>query len=230
MCTCMEEGVACVGCPLLQLPTDEYSNLSISQEGADCSGITVDVACNIMGDDDTACQDYLPSNSGECTVEVKYSYMAKQVAPPQNAILTSVMRVRSDSYHGSPRNFVENRWGDNLTPTSKASYEMSSWEGEFVNFCLRDVKPSTTFEFKTDVCTTTARYELIQGADLVTQLPAAPVSTASAAPLVPSDGETSDALEEGGGGGGGTSAAGGGGASTLRFLTVFAIGGMLMAW
>ena len=142
-CTCMEEGVACVGCPLQQIPTDEGSNLSISQEGINCGGVTMDVTCTIMGDDSTACHEYLPSNSTECTVEVNYSYMVRQEAPPQNAILTSVIRQREDSYHGSPRNFVENRWGENLTPTLMATYEMSSWEGEFVNFCLKNIKPPT---------------------------------------------------------------------------------------
>jgi hypothetical protein len=104
-----------------------------------------------------------------------------------------------------------------------ASYEMSSWEGEYVNFCLRDVKAPTTLEFKTEVCTATATYELIQSADVVAQLPAAPVTVASAEPRVPTDGKTTDVLDEDG-----TSAAG---ALTVRFVTVVvAVGGVLVAW
>ena len=226
-CTCMEEGVACVGCPLQQIPTDEGSNLSISQEGINCGGVTMDVTCNIMGDDSTACHEYLPTNSSECTVEVKYSYMVRQEAPPQNAILTSVIRTRDDSYHGSPRNFVENRWGENLTPTMMATYEMSSWEGEFVNFCLKNIKPPTAFEFKTDVCTTTGTYELTPGPEIWNNLPDALATVASAEPLIPSDGETTEGVN----GKASTSAAATStGTCTVRFFTVFAIAGMMMAW
>ena len=106
-----------------------------------------------------------------------------------------------------------------------ASYEMNSWEGEYVNFCLRDIKPPTTLELKTDVCTATATYELIQSADVVAQLPAAPVTIASAEPLVPTDGETTDVLDEDG-----TSAAATNGASMVRFSTIFAVGAVLMVW
>ena len=224
-CTCMEEGVACVGCPLQQIPVEEGFNLYISQEGLNCNGVTMDVTCNIMGDDSTACHEYLPTNSTECTVEVKYSYMVKQVAPPQNALLGSVIRQREDSYHGSPRNFVENRWGENLTPTMMAFYEMSSWEGEFVNFCLKNVNPPTIFEFKTDVCTTTATYELTPGPEIWNNLPDAPATVASAEPMIPSDGETTERDN-------GKSATSGASteASAIRFFTIFAIGGMLMAW
>lgn len=103
---------------------------------------------------------------------------------------------------------------------------MNSWEGEYVNFCLRDIKPSTTLEFKTDVCTATATYELIQGADVVAQLPAAPVTIAGAEPLVPTDGKTTDVLDEDG-----TSAAATNGASAVRFLATFAtVGAVLMVW
>ena len=225
-CTCAgpPNGAFCVNGCLKDESFDESNpNLSVVREGPGCDGTTVDVTCTIMGDDATACHEYLPADSSECTVEVKYSYQARQVAPPQNVILTSVLRERSDSYHGSPRPYVEGRWGQNLTPTSMASYEMNSWEGEYVNFCLRDVKDPTILEFKTDVCTVTATYELIQGADVVAQLPAAPVTVASAEPLVPTDGKTTDVLDEDG-----TSAAG---ALTVRFVTVLVtVGGILIAW
>ena len=227
-CTCAgpPSGSFCVNGCLEELPPSESNpNLSVVKEGPGCDGTTVDVTCTLMGDDSTACHEYLPADSSECTVEVKYSYNARQVAPPTNVILASVLRERDDSYHGSPRAYVEGRWGQNLTPTSMASYEMNSWEGEYVNFCLRDIKPPTTLEFKTDVCTATATYELVQSADVVAQLPAAPVTVASAEPLVPTDGKTTDVLDEDG-----TSAAATNGASTVRFSTIFAVGAVLMVW
>ena len=106
-----------------------------------------------------------------------------------------------------------------------ATYEMSSWEGEFVNFCLKNIKPATVFEFKTDVCTTTGTYELTPGPEIWNNLPDAPTTIASAEPKIPRDGE----IREGVNGKFSTSAAATG-ASTIRFFTVFAIGGMLMAW
>lgn len=226
-CQCEEVNgevvLGCVGKPVTVEPTP---NLSIDQAGTNCNGVTVDLTCTIMDDaNQTACHEYVPSDSEGCEVEVKYSYMASQVAPPLNAILTSVVRSREDSYHGSERKFVENRWGENLTPTMMATYGMKSWEGEFVNFCLRDVKPPTVFDFWTDLCKTTATYELTQSDTILDQLPEAPATVAGAEPKVPGSGETTETFDSGIDG---STSAAQAGASTIHFMTVLAIGGIFL--
>eukprot|EP00562_Extubocellulus_spinifer_P035737 CAMPEP_0178700810 /NCGR_PEP_ID=MMETSP0699-20121125/11892_1 /TAXON_ID=265572 /ORGANISM="Extubocellulus spinifer, Strain CCMP396" /LENGTH=470 /DNA_ID=CAMNT_0020347209 /DNA_START=71 /DNA_END=1483 /DNA_ORIENTATION=+ len=218
VCTCVEDGGECVGCPPVVLP--ETGNTVVEQEGDDCNGINVEVGCVLMSDEDVACADYVPTDGSGCNVEVKYTYYARQAAPPTDVILTSVIRTRDDSDHGSPRDIAGNRWGQNLTPTPMAFYELTSWEGEFVNFCDKSIKPPTVFEFMTDVCTTTATYTL-QKPD--TPFEGAPIAT-PASGGGPMDGMTVDKLESGMDD---TSSASG---ATIRFLSIVAVGAVFMMW
>lgn len=221
-CTCDDEegSLSCVGCPLEILP-ETGTNLIVEQEGADCGGIALKVGCVLMSDETIACEDYAPTSNEGCNIEVKYTYYARQEAPPTDVILTSIIRTREDSFHGSPRDIADNRWGQNLTPTSMAYYELNSWEGEFHNFCLRSIPPPTIFEFMTDACTTTATYTIV--AQDLSFVPRPTIQ--SGEEMVPADGTTVEKLE--GGMDDMTSSASG---LTIRFVSVVAVGGMFMMW
>ena len=82
-------------------------NTKLEQEGTDCNGISVEVACVLKNNETIPCEDYAPTSSEECTPQIKYTYFVRQEAPPTDVILNSIIRTRNGSPSGDTREFGE---------------------------------------------------------------------------------------------------------------------------